>query len=89
LADLPRRCEVSAAANNRYLTALASVTGKTPLKEWIEGLTRPLTQDGQRYRGLRPWSSEDGRWLEMLSRGEGMINLERAVENSVNCRNLL
>lgn len=74
LADLPRRCEVSAAANNRYLTALASVTGKTPLSEFVQDITRPLTQEGRRYRGLRPWSSEDGRWLEMLSRGEAMIN---------------
>ena len=74
LADLPRRCEVSAAANNRYLTALASVTGKTPLSQLIKDISRPLTQDGRRYRGLRPWSSEDGRWLEMLSRGEAMIN---------------
>jgi hypothetical protein len=74
LADLPRRCEVSAAANNRYLTALASVTGKTPLSQLVQDISRPLTQDGQRYRGLRPWSPEDGRWLEILSRGEAMIN---------------
>jgi hypothetical protein len=74
LADLPRRCEISAAANNRYLTALASVTGKTPLSQLVQEISRPLTQDGQRYRGLRPWSPEDGQWLEVLSRGEAMIN---------------
>ena len=74
VADLPRRCEVSAAANNRYLTALASVTGKIPLSQLTAEITRPLTQDGQRYRGLRPWSPEDGRWLEVLSRGEAVIN---------------
>lgn len=74
VADLPRRCEVSAAANNRYLTALASVSGKIPVSDLIQDITCPLTQDGQRYRGLRPWSVEDGRWLEMLSRGEAMLN---------------
>ncbi len=74
LADLPRRCEVSAAANNRYLTALASASTKTPIGQLAQDITRPRTQDGQRFRGLRPWSAEDGRWLEMLSRGEGMLN---------------
>ena len=74
VADLPRRAEVSQAANNRYLTALASVIGTTPLHHLVARVCRPLTKDGQRYRGLRPWSQEDGLLLEMISQGDSMIN---------------
>jgi hypothetical protein len=70
VADLHRRGQVSHAANNRYLEALASVTGKTPLREEAAPLCRPATVDGHRYRALNPWSAEDGALLEAVSRGE-------------------
>ena len=70
MADLWRRAEVSRAANGRYLSALASVTGKTPLKTEAVAVCRPVTVDGQRHRALNPWSAEDGTLLEAVSRGK-------------------
>jgi hypothetical protein len=74
VADLWRRAEVSRAANGRYLAALASVTGKTPLKAETIHLCQAVTVDGQRYRALNPWSPQDGALLEAISRGEFAIN---------------
>jgi len=70
VADMWRRGEVSQAANRRYLEALASVTGKTPLRQEAVTVCRPCTVDGQRYRALNPWSPVDGALLEAISRGE-------------------
>jgi hypothetical protein len=41
VADLPRRAEVSHAANARYLEALAAVHDATPLRQLIEPLCQP------------------------------------------------
>jgi hypothetical protein len=70
--DLPRRAEVSRAANKRYLDALASTQVGTPLGEMVGPLCRPLTHDGRRYRGLHPLGS-DAPLLRVLSRGEWTI----------------
>lgn len=70
VADLWRRGEVSRAANQRYLDALASVTGKTPLRQEALTVCRPTTVDGQRYRALNPWAPADAALLEAISRGE-------------------
>jgi len=74
VADMPRRAEVSRASNERYLTALASVSGSVPLFEWTREVCRPITRGGRRYRGLNPLSPEDGQLLETVSRGEFAIN---------------
>ena len=73
VADLWRRGQVSHAANQRYLHALGSVTGKTPLREEAVTVCRPITVEGRRYRALNPWSPGDGQLLEALSRGEFII----------------
>ena len=70
VADLWRRGEVSQAANRRYLEALASVTGKAPLREEAVQVCRACTVEGRRHRALNPWSPEDGALLEAISRGE-------------------
>lgn len=70
VADLWRRAEVSAAANTRYLAALASVTGTTALAEEAAAVCRRVRVAGQRHRALNPLGAEDGRLLEALSRGE-------------------
>lgn len=74
LADLPRRAEVSRAANQRYLTALAAVDERTPLRELSAELCRPLKRRGHRYRALNPWSPQDGALLEAINRGEFAIH---------------
>lgn len=74
LADLPRRAEVSRASNQRYLDALASTTGSTPLEKLVAKICSPLTRRGQRYRALRPWSHEDALLCQMLADGSFTIN---------------
>jgi hypothetical protein len=73
VADLYRRAEVSRATNARYLQALASVTGTTPLGKEAAEVCRRITVDGQRYRALNPWSAEDAALLEAINRGEFAI----------------
>jgi hypothetical protein len=72
--DLPRRAQVSRAANERYLSALAAVTEKTPLSQAAQSLCQALRKNGQRYRALNPWSKADGQLLATVNRGEFAIN---------------
>jgi hypothetical protein len=74
IADLYRRAQVSHAANNRYLDALASTNNTTPLKTLIESLCKPVMWKGKRVRALNPHSHEDSSLLESISRGEFLIN---------------
>jgi hypothetical protein len=70
--DLPRRAEVSRAANQRYLDALASTQALVPLGQLAAPLCRPITHQGQRYRALHPLGA-DAALLGALSRGEWTI----------------
>jgi hypothetical protein len=74
LADLGRRAQVSKAANERYLVALASVDEKTPLRQLADKLCRPIKRQGRRYRALNPWSAWDGALLQAINRGEFAIS---------------
>jgi len=74
VADLPRRAQVSHAANARYLSALAAVDEKTPLSQETQTICQPLRKDGHSYRALNPWSVQDARLLEIVQRGEFAIN---------------
>jgi hypothetical protein len=72
--DLKRRAEVSRAANDRYLTALAATSGKVPLHQWVEAVCKPVQHEGRRARALNPWSPQDGPLLQAVNRGEFKIN---------------
>jgi hypothetical protein len=72
--ELWRRAEVSAAANRRYLEALASVTEKTPVGPASAGVCRAVVKEGRRHRALNPWSELDAALLAALSRGEYTIH---------------
>jgi hypothetical protein len=72
VADLPRRAEVSRAANKRYLDALASTCVGTPLGEAAAPFCRPITHQGRRYRALCPLG-KDAALLRALSRGEWTV----------------
>lgn len=74
LADLPRRAEVSRAANTRYLQALAAVEETQPLNQLVQGLCGPVRSKGRRWRALNPWSPRDGALLEAVNRGEFALN---------------
>jgi len=70
--DLPRRAEVSRAANKRYLDALASTQAGQPLGQMVKPLCQPITHQGRRYRALQPLG-QDSALLTALSRGEWTI----------------
>jgi hypothetical protein len=72
--ELWRRAQVSAAANRRYLEALASVTDKTPAGEAAASVCRAVLRNGRRHRALNPWSEKDAALLAAVSRGEYTIN---------------
>lgn len=74
VADLSRRAEVSQAANQRYLTALASVEHTTALGELTARLSRPVTYKGRRVRALNPHAPADAALLAAISRGEFTLN---------------
>jgi hypothetical protein len=74
IADLHRRTQVSQAANDRYLRAIASVADTTSLGELAARLCQPATRNGRRVRPLNPYAPADAALLEAISRGEFVIN---------------
>ena len=74
VADLPRRAQVSRAANERYLTSLAAVDHGQPLRQEVERLCRAVVKKGDRYRALNPWAHQDALLLATINRGEFALN---------------
>jgi len=74
VADLHRRAEVSQAANNRYLDALASVENTTSLGELTARLCRPTKYKGRRVRALNPQAPDEAALIATISRGEFTLN---------------
>jgi len=74
VADIPRRVEISQAANERYLESLAAVETDASLNQLTKPLCQPVMWQGRRARALNPWAVADGRLLEIINHGEFMIN---------------
>lgn len=74
IADLWRRAEVSQAANERYLEALASIDDSATVEELVRPLEQPVKWKSQKVRGLRLFQAEDAALLQAVSRGEFVIN---------------
>jgi hypothetical protein len=74
VADVQRRAEISQAANERYLEALATVDDSRSLAELADAVCRPVSWQGKRARALNPLAEEDARLLEVVNRGEFAIN---------------
>jgi hypothetical protein len=74
VADLRRRAQVSQAANERYLEAMAAVEKTTPLKQLTEPLCRAVTWKGRSERALNPLSDGDATLLREVARGEFILN---------------
>jgi ribosomal protein L21E len=72
--DLPRRAEVSQAANDRYLDTLSAVEETTPLQKLTEKICQPTQWKGRGVRALRPLESEDQLLLKAVLRGEFTVN---------------
>jgi len=74
LADLPRRAQVCAAANDRYLTALATVPTGEPAGKLARPVCQPIVRRGRRHRALNPWNDADATVLQTIARGEWTVN---------------
>jgi hypothetical protein len=74
IADLHRRTQVSQAANDRYLRAIASVEDTTTLGELAARLCQPAKRNGRRVRPLNPYAPADATLIETISRDEFAIN---------------
>jgi hypothetical protein len=72
--DLPRRAQISQAANRRYLTALSQADAGTPLGKAADAIGRPVIRPTRRFRGLNPLSGPDALLAQSLLRGEFAIN---------------
>jgi len=70
LADLARRVEVSRAANERYLEALAVVKVPSPARTLLDPVSRRVIKDGRPYRPLRPVSQADAQLFKAVLSGE-------------------
>lgn len=78
VADLHRRAEVSQAANERYLEALADVRETKTVKELVEPLCHRVKEPGKNgkrmMRGLNPISADDRALLTILNDPQWMVN---------------
>jgi len=70
VADLYRRAEISRAANERYLTALAAAQEIIPLAQEAARICQPVRRDSRRYRALNPFEAADAQLLAAVNRGE-------------------
>jgi hypothetical protein len=74
VADIARRAEVSQAANERYLQAMAAAENPMPLKTLTAALARPVVRDGQRARGLNLLGEADARLLAAVGNGKFLLH---------------
>jgi hypothetical protein len=80
VADLHRRAEVSQAANERYLEALASVADTKAVKDLVEPLCRRVTEPAKpgkkprKVRALNPLSAADSALLRAISDPKWMVH---------------
>ena len=70
VADTPRRAQVSRAASERHLEALAAVACDTVLAETLAPVCQPIVRDGRRHRALRPFSALDQTLLRTINNAE-------------------
>jgi hypothetical protein len=74
VADARRRAEVSDAANQRYVRAIATVSSPITLASLTRPLCYPTTWNKRRVRGLNPLQEQDARLLEAVGKAEFLLN---------------
>jgi len=72
VADLQRRAHLCQSANKRYLDSLAAADSSTPLKVFLDVLSRPAEDAGRRVRALAPLGG-DAPLLQAVSRAEFLV----------------
>jgi hypothetical protein len=73
LADLGRRVEVSRAANERYLEALAEVIVPVPAHQVLDAVSRRVKKDDRPYRPLHPVSREEAAVFQAVMDGQFLL----------------
>jgi len=73
VADLARRAEISQKSNERYLDALSAVEVEPTLAETVTQVCRRARWNGRPVRALNPLADEDATLLEVVSRGEFLL----------------
>lgn len=73
VADLDRRVEISRAANERYLEALAVVNEPSPARELLDAVSRPVTKDERPYRPLHPVSRQEAALFGAVMGGQFLL----------------
>jgi hypothetical protein len=70
VADMHRRAEVSQAANDRYGEALADIDSSRTIGDWMAELSKGFVKKGKRYRGLKPFVTEETQLLQAVASGD-------------------
>jgi hypothetical protein len=73
LADLDRRVEISRAANERYLEALAVVDVPAPARALLDPVSRRVVENQRPYRALRPVSPEEANVFKAVMSGQFLL----------------
>jgi hypothetical protein len=73
VADLHRRAELSRAANERYLAAMAAANDGTALSEQAVVVCQPVLRKGRRHRALNPFNPADAQLLQLVNDGSWTI----------------
>jgi hypothetical protein len=74
VADLPRRAEVSEAANRRLAESLASVAAPDTLGQLLAPFGQPVVREGRRVaRALNVLGGADGKRLRTLAQGDYLV----------------
>jgi hypothetical protein len=80
IADLPRRVELSRAANARYLDALSVVPDPTPVHQLLDPLSQRRLVADRPYRPLRPIAPDESARFAALLRGHTALHGCRAQD---------
>lgn len=73
LADLARRVEVSRAANERYLEALAEVAVPAPARQLLDAVGKSVVRKSRSYRALRPVDQEEAALFQAVLNGQFLL----------------
>lgn len=73
IADIRRRVEISRAANERYLQALAVVGEPTPSHKLLDRVSTRVKRHKKTFRALRPISPEDSKVFSVILRGDYLL----------------
>lgn len=73
VADVKRRAEVSRAATERHLSALATANGQVSLGQETSKVCRTVVRAGRRHRALHPFG-QDAELLRIVNRGAWSLN---------------